>query len=151
MQVQSALAQTPEAIRGAVLDSATDQLAPGWAEELSRGSEFSPSQRKIVTGGNRVIAHPMGMQIRTGSTKPFLTRAYEFGTLNREEKRTYTRRSRKGGTHQVTRRTKRQLPTRSQTGWIAYPAASRYGKRVFAMFQQIVVKFLHDGVEGKSS
>lgn len=148
VKVRSSLSVLPDDIKRTIFDASSTQLSAGWGEELSKSAPYSPGQAAIVTSGNRVIPHSMGLSAETGFAHPNLTRQYEFGTLNREEFHTYTRQNRKSpGRHSVTRRTKRQLPTRSQTGWIAYPAAGRLGSRVFNMFLQIIVKKSHDALE----
>lgn len=148
VEVRSRLSALPDDIKRTIFDASSTQLSAGWGEELSKSAPYSPGQASIVKSGNRVIPHSMGMTAETGFAHPDITRQYEFGTLNREEFHTYRRRNRKNaGTHDVTRRTKRQLPTRSQTGWIAYPAAGRLGSRVFGMFLQIIVKKSHDALE----
>ncbi|MCU1439995.1 MAG: hypothetical protein JWP85_992 [Rhodoglobus sp.] len=152
LRARRALTRLGPDIQQAIFSASNSQLANGWTEELytTWGSGFSAQQRSIVAASPRVVAHPMGLTVETGgdSKLGFLTRPMEFGTLNRETFTDYDRKSRKGGTHRVTRRTRRQLPPRSQTGWIAYPAASRWSVRAFKMFQQIIVKVAHDAIDG---
>lgn len=151
-RARDALPQLGEDIQARIRSASEQQLAAGWQEELNARSGFSPQQRSIVAAAPSVLAYNGGLAVQTGGQGKLghLTRAFEFGSLNRETFVTYTRKSRKGGTHKVRRRTSRQIPPRSQTGWIAYPAAGRWSARAFSMFLQIVVKASHDAVEGKS-
>ena len=145
-----ALKNVPAELRSKVESASDQQLSAAWTEELTKGGQFSHAQRSIITTEPRAITHAMGMSVATGGAGRlgFLTKPYEFGTLNREQQHTYTRRSPKGARHEVTRRTRRQLPTRSQTGWIGYPAAGRFSKRAFGMYLQIVVKVVRDSIDG---
>lgn len=130
--------------------AAGEQLAAGWKEELAARASYNQVQKSIVTAApaSTFIGHTIS--VSTGGSGPlgFLTRQMEFGALHRDLFVTYRRRNRSGVASNVTRRTKRQMPTRSQTGWIAYPAAGRWSERVFKMALQILVKVAHDALEG---
>ena len=88
----------------------------------------------------------------TGATAPRIPgldpAAVEFGDGNHQAV-TYSRRSRRGGTHQVTRNTQAQLPARNRRGRVVY----RYGKeavrRVMSAYAQTIVRTLSEILEGK--
>lgn len=151
VQAQRALADLGFDIAQTTLDASRSQLTLAWDEELQARPGRSKQQRDIITANPTAEAHFMGLTVATGGDGPlgFLTRGMEFGTLNRDEYTTYSRRGRNGGArHDVRRRTKRQIPTRSTNGWIAYPAAARWTTRAVRMFQQIIVKVAHDAIDG---
>ena len=108
----------------------------------------SRAQRRFVAQPHSVIPGMTSLLAGTGNDE--LTKPYEFGSNTRDEFTTYTRRSKTGGTHRVTRRTKRQLPESKLSGWVAYPAANRLGSRVFSMWGALINKVTHDALEGKS-
>jgi hypothetical protein len=134
--------------------AAQQQLTQAWTQELGEQSShafssykgISSAQIKIVTATPLVVTAGSMIGVGTGGLGPlgFLTRAYEFGTSRREEFKKYYRKNRSGSRTIVNRRTSRQLPSRSQTGWIAYPAASAWSERVFKMALQILVKVAYD-------
>lgn len=151
VRAYAALRDLPEDLTQRMLSAGGQQLSGGWDEELQGGTQFSDQQRRVVGSNPSAVARTTGLTVATGGTGPLaeLTRGFEFGAINREEFVTYVRRGRTGTAHTVKRRTKRQMPTRSQTGWIAYPAGRRLRTRVVRMYQQIIVKVAHDAIEGR--
>jgi len=150
LQARDALENLGDDIQQLIRSSSQQQLSAGWEEEVNARPGYNDQQRRIVGAGASVLAYNGGLAVGTGGQGKLghLTREFEFGTLNQDAFTTYTRKGRKGGSHQVTRRARRQIPTRSQTGWIAYPAAGRWSMRAFSMFLQIVVKASHDAIDG---
>lgn len=133
-------------------DAAKQQLTRGFSEELTAESDGATTQqRKIITGYPLVIPGLWTMDFSTGGIGPlgWLTRAMEFGTLHQDWYTNYQRRARGSNTRSpVFRRTRRQIPTRSQTGWIAYPAGRKLQRRATQMAFHVLVKVAHDAVDG---
>lgn len=151
LRVYAALRDMPDTLRSLTLSAASQQLAAGWIEELAAQPGYSAATKAVITASPSSVAHSMGLTVATGGTGPLaaLTRGFEFGTLNQQEMNQYRRNnSKNSGSHIVTRRTKRQIPSRSTRGWVAYPAAQKWGTRAFRMFQQIIVKVAHDAIDG---
>jgi hypothetical protein len=150
LRARDALENLGDDVQALIRAASQEQLAAGWQEELQARPGYNDQQRRIVGAGASVLAYNGGLAVGTGGQGKLgtLTREFEFGSLNRDQFTTYTRKSKKGGTHKVTRRTSRQMPSRSQTGWVAYPAAGRWSSRAFSMFLQIVVKTSHDAIDG---
>lgn len=71
----------------------------------------------------------------------------EFGTTKQDSTSTYTRRSKNGGTHRVTRRTRRGLPARNPRGRVVYPAFAEVAPRVVSLWVQLVVRKYHEASE----
>lgn len=72
--------------------------------------------------------------------------AFEFGA-NREATRTYTRRSKNGGSHKVTRHTRKQLPPRIRKGRVVMPAFATFAPRAVSLWVQTVVRTVYEGLE----
>ena len=131
-------------------------IRPAWEEELGKRSVTLMQQRVLGAGAN-AITHDNGLSVWgsasfaafSGGLVPVESgRAFEFGT-SIPTKRTYLTRSRKGTVYRVTRTTTNQLPSRSRTGWMVYPAAKAAGTRLMSLLIQTVVRTLHDASEGK--
>lgn len=139
--------RAPAELRKLIADTSRSQLGAAWAEELAAGGGTA-AQRRFVADDNTVIPHSNGLIVKTGGS--ILTMPYEFGTDAGETFTRYTRTNPSGsGSHQVNRRTKRQLPARRAGGWLAFPAANRLGSRVFKMWGALINKVAHDALEGR--
>ena len=73
--------------------------------------------------------------------------AYEFGSAR--HRTTYTRRSKNGGSHQVTRVTTNQLPRRVPSGRVVFPSMAEIGPRLASLWVQLIVRKVMDASEGK--
>lgn len=71
----------------------------------------------------------------------------EFGASNTERTSTYSRRSRNGGSHTVTRRTRRGLPARNPRGRVIYPAFAEIAPRMVSLWVQLIVRKYHEALE----
>jgi len=113
---------------------------------------------RMVAVGARIKGGNPPMAMAANSTKAIGGRlvparqwqAWEFGVGNRNAYSRYTRKSKKGGTHKVERRTMRGLPRRVDTGRVAYPAFKEAAPRIVALWVQLVVKQYADAAEGRS-
>lgn len=144
-----------------VMDAGRTQLTAAWTQELAKRPGFNAQQRRIVTANPQVAvgaaAGAVAVAAATGGAGPtsqrsgtnlgMLTRQFEFGA-DREAFRLVRQRGLNG--KNSVRRTRRQLPSISARGWIAYPAAGAWSARVYKMVMQIVVKVAHDAIDGGS-
>lgn len=128
-------------------DAGRAQLTAAWTDELDRRPGVSAQQESIVKAFPLVAVAGSAVAAGTGGVGPlaFLTKQFEFGA-DREVFKPVRGRS---GTFQ--RRTRRQLPSISARGWIAYPAAGAWSKRVYAMYLDIAVLVAHQAAEGDLS
>lgn len=150
-QLTVALAGVGPTARERLTDAAATQLTAAYTQELADQPRFNALQDRFVAHDPKVALTDRGFVASTGHPSG-LAPQFEFGTLHRDELVTYRRRNRGGrGRHEVTRRTKRQLPPRSQTGWIAYPAGDAVVGRAIRLMQQLVVKTFYDALEGGKS
>lgn len=135
-----------------------ETLAPVWKEEvesqlMGRDSMTNRMLRtyRVATGNPpRALAaqssRPIGKRKALVPSRDFAH--WEFGG-DRNKVTTYDRKSRKGGTHQVTRHTARQLPARVRAGRVAYPAFAESAPRMVSLWVQLIVKTYSDAAEGK--
>lgn len=142
--VQSALTKAPAELRRLLDDTAAQQLSGAWFDELSK-RPASPQQQKFVLADSAALPMSGGLRVSTGERRESLGRIFEFGTKDRNTV-TVIRGSSKRRAH--SRHASRQVPQRKPGGYIAYPAANALGKRVFAMWGQLIRKVLHDATEG---
>lgn len=140
-----------------IIDATSGTMSTVWGEELAARGGVSLVQRDMIASGADSYATGYGVTMRAAVSGTPLSggaipardgRAFEFGKSVARVK-TFTQRSRKGNRYSVTRSTTNQLPSRSRSGWLAYPAASKAFPRFLEMWLQIIVKVSHDAVEAK--
>lgn len=136
-----------------------DQLNPIWRESLAGKASTSLETKLLVKGARVAAGNPPRMiassSKRTVSKRSTLVadkhgRAFEFGTKEPEKYRTYTRKNRGGsGSHQVTRRTRRQLPAYKPQGRVIFPAVADTMPRMVSLWASLILKKVYDAFEGK--
>ncbi|WP_223693791.1 hypothetical protein [Leifsonia poae] len=138
----------------AIIDATRGTMSQAFGEELA-ASGGTTLQHQIIATGAESYGSGFGITMRAATTATLSGglvasdgpgRAFEFGK-SVERTRTYLTHSRKGTPYSITRVTTRQLPTRSRSGWVAYPAAGRTFDRLVQMYLQILVKKAHDAIE----
>jgi hypothetical protein len=129
-----------------------------WKEEIEGRVAGMPRVDQLVLGKGASVkaGNPATLKAAT-STRPLSgglvpndrAKGFEFGTDDRNKTSTYTRRSPKGKSHSVTRRTTRHLPARAPEGRVIWPAFAETGPRIVSLWVQIIVRNLHEAIEGK--
>lgn len=136
-----------------------DTMNPVW-QGLVKAAAVSPGEEAVLVPGSRIAAgNPpaaraasSSRRLSGGAVAEELRNAMEFGTSDREKVTTYTRRNRRtGGTHKVTRHTRRQLPVRRPNGYVVYPSFAKIAPRMASLWTQIVVRKTHEAFEKGSS
>lgn len=131
-------------------------INPIWREEMksSAGSGSATQQLVFKTGSRTKAGAPAqlvagsGRRVTRGDGTPIeINRAYEFGTNDRTSKTTYSRRSKNGGRHQVTRNARRQLPQFRRTGYVVYPAFAKAMPRLAKLHVQTCVRLIYDAID----
>lgn len=131
------------------------ELNPTW-KALVEANATSPIDAKILTPGTRIATgNPPSARAGTGNRKlsgggtpNLLSKAREFGAVNRNAETTYDRRNRRtGGTHKVTRHTQRQLPAATRQGRVVYPAFADFAPRALSLWAQTAVRLVHEAFE----
>lgn len=148
----------PADIQNAVKAQQRAQYNPIWRESVAsavHGGEavqtkiFGPSGTRAEPGVPARLVTGDVVQRLSGGLIPYqYARSFEFGAKNRGYT-TYSRRNRKrGGRHQVRRRTRNQMPLYRRRGWVAYPAF--YGEalgRIVSLSVQTVMRRIYQAVE----
>lgn len=120
-----------------------------WTEPQVLQHARSPMERAALAGSRvRASARSTTLRAATRPTIPAPWWALEFGDGQRTRE-TYTRRSRNGGTHRVTRDTQAQLPARNRRGRVVYRYMDPAVKRVLSAYAQTIARTLRDAAEGK--
>jgi hypothetical protein len=112
-------------------------------------------ESKVLAATARVQVSDQNVMLRSASIGRSLSHgllpsanyaAVEFGA-DRNVKTTYERRSPKGKTHSVTRRTRTQLRPRTRKGYVVFPAAAEMIPRLAALWAQTTVRTFHETIE----
>lgn len=153
-----ALKAADKDLRRAINQTTRDQINPIWRGALA-GNASTPLETALLVKGARVQAGNPARLIAANSKRPAVKgstlvpdrygRAFEFGTKEPNKYGTYTRRSRNGGSHQVTRRTRRQLPSFRPQGRVIFPAVAETMPRMVSLWAGLIVKKVYDAFEGK--
>ncbi len=132
-------------------------LSPIWTSEVERRLT-SPMDRLVLGSGTRVkpgnppsvLAAQATRGIGKGRRLVPAERwpAWEFGAT--DDTTTYERRSKRGGTHKVTRHTARQVPRRTPKGRVLMPALRAATPRLNSLWVQTYVRTVIDVFEGRN-
>jgi hypothetical protein len=142
-------------LRGEINKATRDTMNPVW-RDLVAARATSQTDKVILVPGTRIaagnppaaVAASSSRKLSGGGTPKQLAKAREFGAVNRNAESTYARRNRKrGGTHQVTRRTQTQLPPATRSGRVVYPAFAELAPRMVSLWMQIIVRKTHEAFE----
>lgn len=157
--VTLALKAVDKETRSAINKATRDTLNPVWRGALASNAA-TPLESALLVKGGRVAAGNPPRMIASNSKRPVskgstLTadrygRAFEFGTKDQNKYGTYTRKNRGGGgTHQVTRRTARQLPAYRSQGRVIFPAVAEVAPRMVSLWAGLIIRKVYDAFEGK--
>lgn len=139
------------------INTATRQtMAPVWRSMVDEHA-VQPIDKAVLAKGARIatgnpptaVAASSRRALSGGFTPAEDWPAREFGA-NRNTTTTYTRRSPRGTTHQVTRHTKRQLPNRDTSGRVVYASVRKIGPRLASLWVQLIVRTYYDAADGKA-
>lgn len=151
LAVRDAFTQYGPEVQRRIESAGREQLTRAWTEELGKRTGANPQQASIIKAFPLVAVSTFSVVAATGGMGKlaFLTRASEFGADREAFKPArYPRRGTTQRAGSYPRRTRRQLPSLSARGWIAYPAAGAWAKRVYAMYLEIAVLIGHQAAEG---
>lgn len=147
-------------VRKQINDETRGTLNPEWREAIATRAAGSKMDYAVFGKGARIAAGNPARLISTASRRPLRKgtngfvpnshgRLLEFPTGTPGKVSTYRRRSGNGGTHEVKRRTMTGLPARRRGGRVVYPAVADVMPRFVSMWVQIVVRNIHESLEGK--
>lgn len=131
-----------------------------WREAIATHAAGSRMDNLVFGKGARIAAGNPARLVSTSSRRPLrkgtngfvpndMGRLLEFPTGSPGKRSTYRRTFKGGKSHQVTRRTMTGLPSRRSGGRVVYPAVADVMPRFVSMWVQIVVRNIHESLEGK--
>lgn len=144
-----ALKAASKELRREISKQTREQGNPIWRTEIDRAAR-TKMDRLVVAKGARIKAGNPAQALAATSRRALSDglvpnsddgRAFEFGTWRPGAKVTYSRRG-----HQVTRRTKRQVPRPSKrgAGRVAYAAWARTGPRLVSLWTQTIYRAVYE-------
>ena len=151
----------PRDLKNEIRKAQRAEIGPIWKDEMSTAvagaAARASMQQRVFGAGARVkaglpaylVAGGSNRRLRGGGIVSDLARPYEFGTNRRDKATRYLRRSPRGGTHTVTRRTSRQLPLVRRQGYVVYPAVSQAVPRLIGVWVRGLTERIYQAVEGK--
>lgn len=108
--------------------------------------------RAVPGNPAKVVAASSRRALPGGSLVPDVgARAWEFGTTQPEHETDYRRKTQGGGSAQVRRHTKRQLPSATNQGRVVYPAWADTAPRMIALWVQTIVYKASQALENKGN
>lgn len=151
-----AVRQVPKELQAQIRQQTKAMLAPEWQKAMREHAQtrlehrvLADTARVSVSNQNvRISAAGLKKSATSGLNPSVVGRAVEFGA-NRESYSTYSRKSGKGGTHKVKRRTRRHLRPANGSGYVFYPAAANIIPRLAALWVQTTVRTLAEAFERK--
>jgi len=129
--------------------------APEWSEALTKRADTA-LERKVIVGTAVVSVSNQNVRAQSANKGRPLSGglnpktdfpAVEYGAD--DDTQTYQRRSRKGGTHKVTRHTASQLKRRRRDGYVFGPAAAEMIPRLARLWAQTTVRTIAEALNGK--
>lgn len=150
-----ALRAADRTLQKKVRDYTKAVASPEWKKALAHRADTKLEHRVIVdtavvsvsNQNVRIQAASKGRTLRGGLDPKTDYPAIEFGSGKKVT--TFSRKSKNGGTHNVTRRGGAGLKGRSRTGYVFWPAAKEMVPRMAALWVQTTVKTLGNALEGK--
>lgn len=120
-------------------------IQPEWKKGLAQTAPGGRQFQTQLVGPSSALVTDSGVKLTSGRNGGRV-RETEFGSY-REEYTTYTRRSRRGGSHKVRRRTQRQFWHYTRDGHVVYPTARILIPRIGALWVQTIWRTVHEVVE----
>lgn len=154
--LRAAVKEVPKEVQKAIRTFTRTDSRPIWEESVrghvaSRVDErvFSKTARVRVSNANvNLESAKIGKALSGGAKPSQIAGPQEFGA-NRDQKRSYDARSRRGKHYTVTRRTQRQLPTRNTNGRVVFPAARDAIPRLASLWFQTAARTMYDLIDRK--
>lgn len=158
-EVRRAFRVLPKDFKNTLRKAQRAEVGPIWKREVDAMASRAPyrQQQVIFKTGTRVKAGLPMYLVAGAGTRPLsgggyptdLDTAYEFGKSNREQRKTYSRRSKRGRSQQVTRRTSRQLPRRASGGYVVYPALAKAIPQIIGTWVAGINQAIYDAIDGR--
>lgn len=151
-----AMRQTDKAILTNIRKYTRGVIVPEFQKSMAQHAHTNLEHRVLVRNARATVSNQnitlragkVGKQLSGGLMPSRDAHAVEFGG-NREKQTSYSARSRKGKSFQVTRRTQAQLRPRNRKGYVFYPTAAEMIPRIASLWVQTIVRTIAEGLEGK--
>lgn len=126
---------------------------PIWREEIktSATTQGTPYTDLFKSGNSVQVGVPTYLKAAnsrratsSGARRSDLAVFYEFGTTNPNLRVRYSRKSKKGGSHAVTRHVSRGLPARRRGGYVTGPAVGKFIRRAQKLHAQTLTKTVYE-------
>lgn len=128
-------------------------FAPIWREEIAGAAAAAgvPYTALFKAGNTVQVGAPTYLKAansrratRSGASRADVAVLFEFGAPNPELLVRYSRRSKNGGSHAVTRHVARGLPARRRGGYVTGPAAGKFIRRAQKLHAQTLTRTLYE-------
>jgi hypothetical protein len=131
----------------AVAQPAWQKAVAERADSVLESRVLASTARVAVSDQNVTLkSAAIGRSLKGGLRPSDSYAAVEFGA-DRNAKVTYDRKSPKGNTHKVTRRTRLQLRSRNRKGYVVFPAAAEVIPRLAALWVQTTIRTFYETIE----
>lgn len=129
------------------------EFNPIWREEVKASAAAqAPVYMSIFKSGNSVqVGVPTYLKAAnsrratgSGARRGDIAVFYEFGTTKPNLNVRYSRASKNGGRHAVTRHVARGLPARRRGGYVTGPAVSKFLRRAAKLHAQTLTKTIYE-------
>lgn len=155
-----ALKAVDRPVKKQINDETRGTLNQPWREAVATHADGSRMSNRVFGKGARVAAGNPARLVAASSKRALrkgpggfvpdaLGRALEFADGDRSKKSTYTRRYKGGAAHEVSRRTLTGWPRARRGGLVVYPAVAEVMPRFVSMWVQIIVRNIHESLDGK--
>lgn len=130
-------------------------MLPEWQKGLRERASSRVQQRVLVDTARVTVSNQnvslksatVGRSLAGGLNPKSSWAAFEFGA---DRNKTTTYEAIRGHSRfKVTRKTRRQLPPRSRTGWVVYPTAKELIPRFASLWYQTAIRGLYEAFERK--
>lgn len=140
------LATIPKDVAKEVRTHTKAVVEPEWKKGLA-GRAANRTQHERLVGPATTYISDRGVRLVAGSNRADnFTRETEFGSY-REEFNTYRRRSPRGKSHPVTRRTQKQFYHYTKKGHVVYPTAENMIPRIASLWVQTTYRTVAESLE----
>lgn len=131
------------------------KIEPEWKKGLAENALTRTEFRVLVDTGRVAVSDQnvtlssatVGKPLSGGLNPKQLWYAIEFGADDQNKKHPYERKSRRGGSHTVNRRTSRQLRPRNEQGYVVFPTFANLVPRVAALWTQTIARGIFEALE----
>lgn len=155
-----ALKSIDKPVKKQINDATRTTLNPVWREAIATHAAGSRMDYAVFGKGARIAAGNPGRLVASSSRRPLrkgangfvpneMGRALAFAGPKPQASE-YVRTFKGGKSHKVKRHTMTGWPARKNGGRVVYPAVADVMPRIVSMWVQIVIRNIHESLDGKS-